>query len=168
MDALRGFPKSFVDAANSRSRRDSSKILSFINSVKKTYDTVCLAGIGGALGAWALDCGLRGPQLQAHSPFPSADLDNVDRPDESRAGFRIAGRCYWSSPSRAAETVAAFDRRLADEARAQGARRIVMTSAGELAVAPEGYRFRSPQRGAVPSVGCRLVPPRSSAWISGS
>src|SRR6266496_1866963 len=31
-------------------------------SVRGTFATVCLVGIGGsALGAWALDCGLRGP-----------------------------------------------------------------------------------------------------------
>lgn len=51
--------------------------------VSGSYDTVCLVGIGGsALGAWALDCGLRGP----HPVQPAfstrnprlAILDNVD------------------------------------------------------------------------------------------
>lgn len=48
-----------------------------------TYDTVCLVGIGGsALGAWALDCALRGPhpvQGKFSKRFPRlVILDNVD------------------------------------------------------------------------------------------
>jgi glucose-6-phosphate isomerase len=51
--------------------------------VRGTYDTVCLIGIGGsALGAWALDCGIRGPH-PVQGPFTPAHprlviLDNVD------------------------------------------------------------------------------------------
>ena len=34
----------------------------YVDSVHFDYDTVCVVGIGGsALGAWALDCGIRGP-----------------------------------------------------------------------------------------------------------
>jgi glucose-6-phosphate isomerase len=34
----------------------------YVHSVHFEYETVCLVGIGGsALGAWALDCGIRGP-----------------------------------------------------------------------------------------------------------
>src|SRR3954449_3058897 len=37
-------------------------ILKFTSQVRGTYDAICLVGIGGsALGAWALDCGIRGP-----------------------------------------------------------------------------------------------------------
>ncbi|MBL8174241.1 MAG: hypothetical protein JNK48_06205 [Bryobacterales bacterium] len=51
--------------------------------VKGSYDTVCLIGIGGsALGAWALDCALRGPhpvQGAFSTSFPRlVVLDNVD------------------------------------------------------------------------------------------
>ncbi len=53
------------------------------DTVRGSYDTVCLVGIGGsALGAWALDCGLRGPHpVQGpHNPqHPRlVVLDNVD------------------------------------------------------------------------------------------
>jgi glucose-6-phosphate isomerase len=51
--------------------------------MKGTYDTVCVVGIGGsALGAWALDCGLRGPHpVQAAHTADNPRLvilDNVD------------------------------------------------------------------------------------------
>ncbi len=58
-------------------------ILRFTAQHRGTYDTVCLIGIGGsALGAWALDCGVRGP----HPVQPAFSvtnprlviLDNVD------------------------------------------------------------------------------------------
>jgi glucose-6-phosphate isomerase len=43
-------------------------------SVRGSYDTVCVVGIGGsALGAWALDCGLRGPH-------PVQGAYSTDRP----------------------------------------------------------------------------------------
>jgi glucose-6-phosphate isomerase len=47
--------------------------------VQGSYDTVCLAGIGGsALGAWALDCAMRGPHpVQRRGPRLVV-LDNVD------------------------------------------------------------------------------------------
>ncbi|MBI4874110.1 MAG: glucose-6-phosphate isomerase [Acidobacteria bacterium] len=51
--------------------------------VRGSFDTVCLAGIGGsALGAWALDCGLRGPHPVQGAFTPTHPrlviLDNVD------------------------------------------------------------------------------------------
>lgn len=59
------------------------EILSYARKVRGSYDTVCLLGIGGsALGAWALDCALRGPhvvQEPASSRHPRlVILDNVD------------------------------------------------------------------------------------------
>ena len=37
-------------------------VAKYAASVRGSYDTVCVVGIGGsALGAWALDCGIRGP-----------------------------------------------------------------------------------------------------------
>ena len=40
--------------------------------VRGSYDTVCLVGIGGsALGAWALDCGVRGPH-PVQRPYSAA------------------------------------------------------------------------------------------------
>ncbi len=59
------------------------EILAYAASVRGSYDTVCLVGIGGsALGAWALDCALRGPHpvQKAFSPANPrlVILDNVD------------------------------------------------------------------------------------------
>jgi glucose-6-phosphate isomerase len=59
------------------------EILAFVAGVRGSYDTVCLVGIGGsALGAWALDCALRGPHpvQKAFSPANPrlVILDNVD------------------------------------------------------------------------------------------
>jgi glucose-6-phosphate isomerase len=58
-------------------------IVQFAGEVRGSYDTVCLVGIGGsALGAWALDCGIRGPHpvQGAHGPDRPrlVILDNVD------------------------------------------------------------------------------------------
>jgi glucose-6-phosphate isomerase len=55
----------------------------FAAAERGTYDTVCLVGIGGsALGAWALDCGIRGPHPVQGAFSPSHPrlvvLDNVD------------------------------------------------------------------------------------------
>ncbi|MEK7406194.1 MAG: glucose-6-phosphate isomerase, partial [Acidobacteriota bacterium] len=59
------------------------KILDYAGEVRGSYDTLCVAGIGGsALGAWALDCALRGPHpvQPAFSPRNPrlVILDNVD------------------------------------------------------------------------------------------
>jgi glucose-6-phosphate isomerase len=59
------------------------KIQRFADGIKGSYDTVCVVGIGGsALGAWAVDCGLRG-QHPIQAAFSSKNprlviLDNVD------------------------------------------------------------------------------------------
>jgi glucose-6-phosphate isomerase len=88
LDALESFRKSYDQGrygfpslpAQIAIQRD---ILACAASMKGTYDTVCVAGIGGsALGAWALDCGLRGPHpvQAAHTPGNPrlVILDNVD------------------------------------------------------------------------------------------
>lgn len=55
----------------------------YAESVRGTFDTVCVVGIGGsALGAWALDCGIRGPH-PVQGAFTAQHprlviLDNVD------------------------------------------------------------------------------------------
>ncbi|MEZ5403285.1 MAG: hypothetical protein R2729_26635 [Bryobacteraceae bacterium] len=55
----------------------------FAKSVRGSYDTVCVAGIGGsALGVWAIDCALRGPH-PVQPEFTRKNprlviLDNVD------------------------------------------------------------------------------------------
>jgi glucose-6-phosphate isomerase len=59
------------------------EIRAYSDEVRGSYDTVCVVGIGGsALGAWAIDCALRGPHpLQGRwsSKFPRlVILDNVD------------------------------------------------------------------------------------------
>lgn len=59
------------------------EILTYAANVRGTYDTICVIGIGGsALGAWALDCGMRGPH-PVQAAFSSKNprlviLDNVD------------------------------------------------------------------------------------------
>jgi glucose-6-phosphate isomerase len=59
------------------------EIAAYAKSVAGKYDTVCVVGIGGsALGAWALDCGLRGPH-PVQAAFSARNprlviLDNVD------------------------------------------------------------------------------------------
>jgi glucose-6-phosphate isomerase len=58
-------------------------VAGYAASVRGSYDTVCLVGIGGsALGAWALDCGIRGPhpvQGAFTTEHPRlVTLDNVD------------------------------------------------------------------------------------------
>jgi len=64
-------------------KADIHKIQKFAASVKDSYNTVCVVGIGGsALGAWALDCGLRG-QHPIQTAFSTKNprlviLDNVD------------------------------------------------------------------------------------------
>lgn len=72
-----GFPQLPFQTATVRA------IEEYAASVRGSYDTVCLVGIGGsALGAWALDCGLRGPHpvQGAHSAARPrlVILDNVD------------------------------------------------------------------------------------------
>lgn len=66
-------------------------IRSYADSVRGSFDTVCVVGIGGsALGAWALDCGIRGPhpvQGQHSAARPRlVILDNVD-PSFVQAGL---------------------------------------------------------------------------------
>src|SRR5439155_16406083 len=58
-------------------------IRKYAGKIRGGYDAVCLLGIGGsALGAWALDCALRGPHpvqpaFSAKNP-KLVILDNVD------------------------------------------------------------------------------------------
>jgi len=66
-------------------------IRKFAASVRGTFDTVCVVGIGGsALGAWALDCGCRGPHPVQGAFTPEHPrlviLDNVD-PDFTHAAL---------------------------------------------------------------------------------
>lgn len=76
-DGLYGFPELPFQGGLAR------EILRYASEVRGTYDTVCLVGIGGgALGAWALDCGLRGPHPVQGKFSPARPrlvvLDNVD------------------------------------------------------------------------------------------
>ena len=66
-------------------------IARFAAEARGSFDTVCVVGIGGsALGAWALDCGLRGPH-PVQGAFTTGHprlviLDNVD-PDFTAAAL---------------------------------------------------------------------------------
>ncbi|MGC8792920.1 MAG: glucose-6-phosphate isomerase [Bryobacteraceae bacterium] len=72
-----GFPKLPFDTGMLK------EIQAFARKVRGSYDAVCLLGIGGsALGAWALDCALRGPH-PVQKAFSTKNprlviLDNVD------------------------------------------------------------------------------------------
>ena len=66
-------------------------IRKFASQVRGSFDTVCVVGIGGsALGAWALDCGMRGPHPVQGAPTSARPrlviLDNVD-PDFTHAAI---------------------------------------------------------------------------------
>jgi glucose-6-phosphate isomerase len=87
-EALRGFKK-LVDEKTVGfphlpfQRNDIDAIAAYAKEMRGQYDTVCVAGIGGsALGAWAVDCGMRGPhpvQGAFSGSFPRlVILDNVD------------------------------------------------------------------------------------------
>lgn len=75
--ALYGFPHLPFDKTVIKA------ITEYSNDQRGSYDTVCVVGIGGsALGAWALDCGLRGPH-PVQPAFSNKNprlviLDNVD------------------------------------------------------------------------------------------
>ncbi|PWU02179.1 MAG: glucose-6-phosphate isomerase [Terriglobia bacterium] len=74
---LYGFPHLPFQAAVIRS------IEGYAAELSGSYDTVCVVGIGGsALGAWALDCGIRGPHPVQGAFTPQHPrlviLDNVD------------------------------------------------------------------------------------------
>jgi len=67
------------------------EILTYTANVRGSYDTVCVLGIGGsALGAWALDCGLRGPHpVQAAFSTKNPRLVILDNVDPSFIGSAI-------------------------------------------------------------------------------
>lgn len=161
-DALRSFRKASEDGRYGFpllpfQTRLAKEILIYADQVRGTYDTVCLIGIGGsALGAWALDCGIRGPH-PVQGAFSAAHprlviLDNVD-PSLAEAALdsmnpkRTLTLVIAKSGS-TAETVATFlivrawlQRQLGRKA----AQRIVAVTShqkGELAAlaASEGYR----------------------------
>jgi glucose-6-phosphate isomerase len=72
-----GFPNLPADKAT------ITAIQKYAASQRGKFDTICVAGIGGsALGAWAIDCALRG-QHPIQAPFSTKNprlviLDNVD------------------------------------------------------------------------------------------
>ncbi len=86
--ALAGFHKSVEEGTYGFPHlpfdlRTQKAILAYAEEVRGSYDTVCVVGIGGsALGAWALDCAMRGPhpvQPAFHTQNPRlVILDNVD------------------------------------------------------------------------------------------
>lgn len=86
--ALAGFRKSFEEGrygfpALPFDQPLIDAVAGYAKAVAGQYDTICVVGIGGsALGAWALDCGRRGPHpvQRAHSVKNPrlVVLDNVD------------------------------------------------------------------------------------------
>jgi glucose-6-phosphate isomerase len=94
-----------------------AEILEYAARLRGTYDTVCLLGIGGsALGAWALDCALRGPHPVQKPPSAQHPrlivLDNVD-PTLVRAALEVMDPhrtlvLVVTKAGSTAETLAAF------------------------------------------------------------
>src|SRR5690242_14521675 len=87
LDALSGFRKQSesgrIGFPHLPFQTDTRAIAAYARQVRGSYDTVCLIGIGGsALGAWALDCGLRGPHPVQGAWTPKHPrlvvLDNID------------------------------------------------------------------------------------------
>ncbi|MEJ7605352.1 MAG: hypothetical protein WKF37_03585 [Bryobacteraceae bacterium] len=85
VDALAAFRKSFeADRYGFPSLPAQTdlirSIVDYAKEIGGSYDTVCVAGIGGsALGAWALDCAMHGPHpVQSKSHPRLVVLDNVD------------------------------------------------------------------------------------------
>lgn len=85
--ALKGYHKLSDDGvygfAHLPFNQDLAGIQSLAASLKGSYDSVCLVGIGGsALGPWAVDCALRGPHpVQAKHDASNPRLvilDNID------------------------------------------------------------------------------------------
>jgi len=87
-DALHGFRKRFEEGAYGfpalpNQTNEAKQILAWASKLRGSFDAVCLVGIGGsALGAWALDCCLRGPHPVQGAFSPKSPrlviLDNVD------------------------------------------------------------------------------------------
>jgi glucose-6-phosphate isomerase len=110
-DGIYGFPHQPFQTETIRD------MVRFAESVHGSYDTVVVVGIGGsALGAWALDCALRGPHpvQGAHSEERPRliILDNVD-PSFTQAAMASADPARTlvlviSKAGDAAETVATF------------------------------------------------------------
>jgi glucose-6-phosphate isomerase len=133
-----------------------NEILRYAGEVRGSYDSVCLVGIGGsALGAWALDCGLRGPHpVQGKFSTARPRLVVLDNADPSFVNAAIDSMdpkrtlaVVIAKSGSTAETVAAYlvvrdwlKRKLGRKA---GSRVVAVTSQGkgELATlaAREGY-----------------------------
>jgi glucose-6-phosphate isomerase len=148
---LYGFPhlpfqKEMIDAINQ-----------YADSVHFEYDTVCVVGIGGsALGAWALDCGIRGPHPVQGAFTPEHPrlviLDNIDPSFTAAALASMDAHktlvVAIAKSGATAETVATFlivrdwlERALGDEA----ARRIVaVTTLGKYEEVPHKGEYKSP------------------------
>ncbi len=171
-------------------RRLAKEILGYAGQVRGSYDTVCLVGIGGsALGAWALDCGIRGPH-PVQGAFSASHprlviLDNVD-PSlvERRARFHESEE----DPGGGDRQVGLHGRDGGDlpdcarlAAAPAGPQGLPADRGGDLAGAKANWRLWRPARAIVPSpsrttwaAGSAFFPPwawsrrRSSAWTSAS
>ena len=162
-------------------------ILGFAEEVRGSFDTLCLVGIGGsALGAWALDCGLRGPHpvqpaFSARNPR-LVILDNVDPAFTAAALNSMSPEKTFTvvvaKSGSTAETVATFlivrdwmGRKPGRQAR----NRIAAVTTAAPAISMHWPRPRatlsspSQRTSAAGSVCCprsACCPPRSSAWTS--
>jgi len=161
----------------------------YAEEARGSFDTVCVAGIGGsALGAWALDCGIRGPH-PVQGAFTTEHprlviLDNVDPSFTEAALASMDPRrtlvVVIAKSGGTAETVATFliVRDWLEQAlgRRQAARRILAVTTEDkdkselfaLSQA-EGYRVSAfPKTWAAVSACCRppaWCPRRSSVSI---
>ena len=140
----------------------------YAGSVGFEYDTVCLVGIGGsALGAWALDCGIRGPHPVQGAFTPKHPrlviLDNIDPAFTAAALASMDARktlvLVIAKSGATAETVSTFlivrdwiERELGDAA----ARRIVaVTTEGQYLEGKDKGKYKSPLGALAASQGYR-------------
>jgi glucose-6-phosphate isomerase len=133
-------------------------ILNYAGAVRGSYDAVCVVGIGGsALGAWAIDCALRGPHpVQPEFSKKNPRLVILDNVDPAFVGAALASMdpkrtlvTVIAKSGATAETVSTFlivrewlRRKLGRRAKE---RIVAVTSAGkgDLAVLAEREQYRT-------------------------
>jgi glucose-6-phosphate isomerase len=136
----------------------AKEILKFSASLRGSYDSVCVVGIGGsALGAWAVDNALRGPHpVQPPSSKKNPKLVILDNVDPSFIGAALESMVpkrtivvVIAKSGATAETVATFlmvrDWMRRKMGRKTNQRIVAVTSAGrgDLAVLAEREKYRT-------------------------
>lgn len=158
LDSFREKAKSAVGFPHLPFQKDSIEdIARYAASIPFDFDTVCIVGIGGsALGAWALDCGLRGPhpvQGAYNRKHPRlVILDNIDPAFTAQALASMDAKktivLVVAKSGATAETVSTFlivrdwmERGLGTESQARIA---VVTTEGKFENGAKAGQYKSP------------------------